>query len=88
MGLRNDELVRLYQNLPPLDLLSDTKILQRALFQTGFFLESELWRLVRNGGVLAQGDIKAVLFKLRRRMDRALSRSSPEVLSYIYRLRY
>ncbi|MFK8047074.1 MAG: flagellar hook-length control protein FliK [Halioglobus sp.] len=74
-GLKTADLERLFKNIPPLNLLSDPKVLQQAVRDSGFFLEAELARLVLSGGVLTNTDLKASLLRLLFRIEQVLGRS-------------
>ena len=72
-GAQASLLNRLEKSVGRLELLTDPKELQKAIRQSGVFLESDLLQVVRSGGLLPQGDAKAALFKLLQQVDRALS---------------
>jgi hypothetical protein len=74
LGLKRDELDRLYKHLAPLHQLADPKLLRGAVMRSGLFLESQLLNVLNTGGLLAQGDIKGLLFRLQQRIESALAR--------------
>lgn len=73
-GLKSDDLERLFKNIPSLSLLSDPKVLQRAVRESGFFLEAELARLVLSGGALINTDLKASLLRILFRIEQVMTR--------------
>lgn len=79
LGMKSDELNRLYKNLAPLSQLTDPKMLHQAVMRSGLFLESQLLNLLHAGGLPAQGDIKAMLFKLQQRIESAMGRQRADV---------
>jgi len=89
LGVKNGLLDSLHNSLSHFELLTDPKTLQKAILLSGFFLESELLRLVDAGGFLSRADLKGMLFRLLHRINQALSRlrtgigsdTAPEILS-------
>ncbi|MFT4826174.1 MAG: hypothetical protein ACJASY_000856 [Halioglobus sp.] len=77
-GLKSDELQRLFKSVPTLHLLSDPKALQKAVQQSGFFLESELALVLLNAGVFTNTDLKAALLRLLFRIEQALVKPRAE----------
>jgi hypothetical protein len=74
LGMKRDELDRLYKHLAPLHQLADPKLLHGAVLRSGLFLESQLLSVLNAGGLLSQGDIKGLLFRLQQRIESALAR--------------
>lgn len=74
LGMKTDELDRLYKSLAPLQQLTDAKLLHGAVMRSGLFLESQLLNLLNAGLLPTQGDIKGLLFKLQQRIESALAR--------------
>jgi len=75
LGVKNDEVLQLLKSAPALNTLSDPKVLQKAILESGLFLESELARIALRGGVLSHTDLKAVLLKLLFRIEQSISRA-------------
>lgn len=78
LGIRSDAISQLIRSIQKPETLVDPRQLQKALQQSGFFLESQLRQLVLSGGVMPQGDIKAELLKILDRVNRKLSKPAGE----------
>ncbi|MEZ5480927.1 MAG: flagellar hook-length control protein FliK [Porticoccaceae bacterium] len=76
LGLRSDALEQLKRSLNRFEGLSNPGALQKALQQSGFFLESQLRQLVLSGGYLPEGDIKAELLRILDRVNRKIGAKS------------
>lgn len=74
LSVKNGVLDNIRNSLSPIELLTDPRTLQKALLQSGFFLESDLLRLANSGGFLSRVDIKAMLFRLLQKTNQASNR--------------
>ncbi len=74
-GVKNGALDKLLAHLNQFSQLTDPKTLQKALLQSGLFLESELLRLADAGTVLSRADMKGALFRLLYKINQSLTGS-------------
>lgn len=74
LGVKSNDLDRLYKHLSRLDQLTNPKLLKAALGKSGLFLESQMQLLAFTGGLLPPGDIKAELLRLLHRVSRRLQK--------------
>lgn len=72
-GVKNGALDKLLAHLNQFSQLTNPKTLQKALLQSGLFLESELLRMADAGTVLARADMKGALFKLLYMINQSLT---------------
>lgn len=75
LGVKTGVLDGIHKSLSPLELFTDPGTLQKALLQSGLFLESDLLRLANSGGFLSRTDIKAMLFRLLQKTHQAPGRA-------------
>lgn len=74
-GVKNGALDKLLAHLNQFSQLTDPKTLQKALLQSGLFLESELLRMSDAGIVLSRADMKGALFRLLYKINQSLTGS-------------
>jgi hypothetical protein len=72
LGIRGETLQRLQQLLSRIGTGADPELLRKAVQQSGLFLESQMLGVAARGAPLPEGDIKAMLLRLRDLANRAL----------------